>query len=684
MKASYFLLIAALMTLCGCRPHEMQLDIETPQQLFDQGFPSDLWRDAQGQVNLSRFPLPQHPFTRDYSNAVRELGLGYSPMMPVYLRFTGNPTPEALQLFGAPLDYADTRSGIQLLDIDPDSPQRGKRFPLQVSLNSLTTLYKPQGLLQVIPQGAPLNENTTYALIVTRAALSDISQWQQAHNLRLMLHEAMPAQTALQKAHQSYQPLRAQLKSEGISSDEIMAATVWTTGEPSRYFRELGEALERVAPPDPASPFKLSKETDDFCVLSTEWDVPQFQQGYFPYPFTPAGGKVQRDTEGNLLIQRLRRTPVHIALPKQDMPASGFPLLIYNHGTAGKSSQFFERGYTQADGTSTDHGNIAEVAARRGWATSGMGGHFGADHQQSELFWNTLLGALPGFSLNYLEYNPLNPVAMRDNLFQSIAERILFRRLLNHMQWDASLCPGVKTQGTPVFFNPDLQVVMGQSLGSMTSVGQAALDNHAYQGLIPTGAGTYGFHLSIFYGGLKMLGERRVGDVIIPAYLQIPGATLMEDPFHPVWALAEMALAPANMAHALHHWQQGSTQTPPHVLVVEGHVDPEVTLEAQRPLLRALEADLIGDELSVAEAEQLLPTLQWAGRSQLMPPVAGNASDGRTVGVVRYAEDGIKSGHHVVFQYAQAKHQIGCFLETLAVRGQPVIVKGAALHGPCD
>jgi hypothetical protein len=218
----------------------------------------------------------------------------------------------------------------------------------------------------------------------------------------------------------------------------------------------------------------------------------------------------------------------------------------------------------------------------------------------------------------------------------------------------------------------------------MTSVGQVVLDSQPYQGLIPTGAGIYGFQLPVFYGDMGIPGVERAGDLLIPLYLQMPSAALIDDPFHPVWALAEMALAPANMAHGVHRWQHaGHVHHLPHVLVVEGHFDPKVTLESQRPLLRALEVDLVGDELPGTQSEQLLPSLQWAGHTQLAAPVMGNHADGRTLGVVRYAEDGIASGHHVLFQYDQAKHQVGCFLETLASHGQPVIVQGERLHGLC-
>ena len=57
--------------------------------------------------------------------------------------------------------------------------------------------------------------------------------------------------------------------------------------------------------------------------------------------------------------------------------------------------------------------------------------------------------------------------------------------------------------------------------------------------------------------------------------------------------------------------------------------------------------------------------------------------EGRTVGVVRYMEDGIMTGHHVTFQYPQPQHQYGCFLQDLAAGLTPTIIRGESLGGNC-
>lgn len=699
MKNLYLLITITCLILVGCKQqHEMVLELEEATGFYDQGFPSDLMKRSDGTLDLSKFPRPYHPFTKDYLQAIAEINTGFSPLMPLYLKFSGNVSANALYLPEEPPYYTNITSPIQLIDVDPDSPDRGKRFPLRARLNGLEGLYRPQGLLQILPEGALLRENNQYALIVLESATVDPAQWRQADNLKLLLSPLPPSthafsdqlqssqtpKSSTQSLHQAYgiyNALRQQLELDEISADSVLAATTWTTGEPTAHFRKLTKALDNLDPPALSQPFQLLSETDDYCILAAQWQVPVFQSGLLPFALPIMGGGVTLNDQGLLEPRRTRTTPVHITIPKTEMPEAGFPLLIYNHGTSGRSSQVFTRGYTTQDGIQTTQGNPAEIAALRGWAASGMGGHMGADHQDREPLLDAIFSLLPGFSLNYVEYNLLNPTAMRDNLFQSIAERILYRRLLNNTTWDTAHCPEATSSNGFFKLNPQQQVVMGQSLGSMTSVGQAALDNDGYKGLIPTGAGTYGLSLSIHYGGFEF---GRIGDILIPLYFQLAPEIIADDPFHPVWALAEMALSPANTALHAQRWSRSNNATPaPHVLVIEGHLDPEVTLSVQKPLLRALETDFAGLELALPEDEQLLPSLQWSGLTQLQYPVSANHSSGRTVGVVRYPEDGIKSGHYVTFQYEAPKHQIGCFLESITKRDTPVIVEGYSIGSPC-
>ena len=71
--------------------------------------------------------------------------------------------------------------------------------------------------------------------------------------------------------------------------------------------------------------------------------------------------------------------------------------------------------------------------------------------------------------------------------------------------------------------------------------------------------------------------------------------------------------------------------------------------------------------------EALLPL---TGRGTVALPARGNV-DGTTALVVQLDEDGIEDGHEVMWQRADARALVTCFLRTLA-RGTPTVVDPAA------
>src|SRR5690606_29826399 len=180
----------------------------------------------------------------------------------------------------------------------------------------------------------------------------------------------------------------------------------------------------------------------DYCVLQSSWKAPGLQRGLIPY-FTD--GTIAFNSSGNPITQYQRTTPIIVTIPKQPMPANGFPLLHYHHGTGGWATQVFERGYTNANEQQDYVGSPSQVAAQRGWAAAAMGGHLGADHQAQLQLIDQLLELIPGFTLNHATYNFLNPVAMRDNFAQMVAERTLYSNMLQQLQINAQLCPGASS-----------------------------------------------------------------------------------------------------------------------------------------------------------------------------------------------------------------------------------------------
>ena len=303
----------------------------------------------------------------------------------------------------------------------------GRRFPIDVSFRYKGDEYRPDDFLQAVPAGAYLRENNQYALVVTRKISPE-------HGRKLtpnkMLNALLKGQSArsvdrwvsharAEDAAQTYGALAAQWAAEGRNPDDIIGATAWTTGSPSKVLRNIVAKAAEWPVKTPNTEISLKEESAEYCVLEASWTVPQIQTGRLPYATPLAGGSVSYDVQGSPIITGQRSTPMILTIPKAPMPEAGYPMAFYHHGTDGRATQVYTRGTTLADGTATREGSVAELAATRGWAASGMGGHMSADHQDQLPLLNWVLDLNDFVSLNMGEYNFLNMKAMRGNIMQS-------------------------------------------------------------------------------------------------------------------------------------------------------------------------------------------------------------------------------------------------------------------------
>ncbi len=648
---------------------------------FDLPYPLDMRLDENGKTDLSGFPNPgDNAEVRQIIQAAHLHMEGWPTATQVFLRLTG-PVDEG-RIPSDPAAFVSTGAVIQLLDVDPDSPERGRRFPLEVAFNSVREKFRPENLIQVLPvQGFELRENNHYAVIVTRDLASKNGlQPVSEPNLCAVMSGRTPVGALAAEALEAYAPLAGQLAREGIDPGTILAATVFTTGAPTERMFHVTDRVGDWPAPQPAAPLVKTDEFDEYCVYASEWEVPGLQQGRIPFLAVRDGGVIQFDADKEPVVQYTRMAPFVVTVPKGEMPAQGYPLLFYIHGTGGLSTQVYKRGPVLPDGSVPPGTGPSEVAAERGWGSSCMGGHLSVE-QLGEF------GSLGG----YIPYNFFNLQAMRDNFIQMTAEQILFRRLLNDLAIDVSGCEGADVSATPdgmARFDPQMQVVMGQSLGSHLSGLVGATDPKAWQGAILTGAGGSWTEYA--------LGPQ---DPPLPVLLEFfLGMPLNEhlDRWHPAIQIATLSIAGANTIHFLPtYFRDPRLPRPsPHMLVIEGHIDLQNTIGLQRALVAALGVDMVGPDVAeippgipIGPEGQIIQRIELAGGRQLDPPVSGNMNvpgqGVRTAVVVRYPEDGIREGHYVVFQREEPKHQYGCFLEDLAAGKVPTIIEGVAQGGEC-
>jgi hypothetical protein len=636
------------------------LDASGQGAFFDLPFPLDARLGLTGSLELTGFPNPkQKSFIQKSLDLAENETRGASPTGTIYFRFDAP--------VNAPVDDAAASmvpgANVFVVDIDPASSGRLTRHPVHVALTQTADSCRPVNLLQVLPvPGRGLRPNTTHAAIVLRALGAPGTAFLgQAPALTDLLAGRAPVGAAGASLEATYAPLIPALRDLGISPDDLAAAAVFTTGDPTESLVFQAAALDQAPAPQPLGAIEIRDQYPTFTALKGVWSPPQFQKG-IP-PFVLGGGEQITDAQGLPVPQWWDRAQFQLSVPKGKMPAKGFPLYFWVHGTGGDAARVIDLGRYPAPNVPSPPGTgIASNVAPIGWATACAAGPLSP----------TRIGFLS--AEGYIAYDFFNPIAMRDNFAQMILEMVLFRRLLLDLRIDPALCPGTDASASPdgkVRFDPDMQVVGGQSLGSYLAGMLAALLPD-WKGVILTGAG--GSWVEFPFGPLDPCKP----EVIVNLTALPNGESI--DLYHPFVTAFDLALGRADNTHYVEKVIRDPlpNHAIPHVLVIEGHGDEQVPDHLQRALMLSMGVDFAGPEVQFAPPdESLLPALPWGGLRQIPYPVSGNVTlpggGVRTACVVRYQRDWIREGHYVSFQLSEPKRQVREFLSDLAAGTVPVV-----------
>lgn len=641
---------------------------------FDMPFPLDSRRVAGGGPDLEGLPvvrvttyfrLPREKaFVRKAMKVAEEDSTGFSPSSPIYLRFDGrvNAPPSD------PLAATRPDAAVFLVDVDRRSPTFLERRPAFVEVTATGDLLRPANLLQVLPvPGLPLRAGTTYAVVVLRSlGAPGFPRLGQPAALLQALRGQAPAGKHGPAFRDALAPLAAALPSLGVPADEVAAATVFTTGDPSAELRRWVQHVKTLPPPATKGALEVRDAYPDYTALKGVVRLPQTQRGRAPYVVTGlfGGGEIAVGSDGQPRTLRRDDADFRVTVPKGRMPAQGFPLYFYVHGTGGDSDQAIDRGRWATRDTPPPPGTgYAMTVARAGWGTSCV----------STLFSPRRIGFLAADG--YTAYNFLNPVAFRDNFRQLVLELAHFRNLVLSLRIDPALCPGTDASAAPdgkIRFDPDCVVIAGHSLGSFLS-GMLAATVGDCRGVVLTGAASTWVEFA--FGPTKPLDLRRLVEKLALS----PGERL--DRFHPLLSIFDTALGPADNVHHLVHLLRDpvpGASPAPHVLVVQGQHDQQTPANTQRAHLLAVGADLLGPDVGNGPDERVEQVLPWGGLQQHLAPTGGNrlvpGQGPRTALVLRTDADPVlEDKHSVAFQIDAVKERVVRFLEDVRAGRTPVV-----------
>jgi hypothetical protein len=656
---------------CGSKPETMsrfELDADTTQtaQFYALPYPSDLRLDEGGHPLLSGWPNPD--------DNVEIAGLITSaasrtrwPVLAVgYIDFDAPLSPRVLTDAIA----TDPSAPILLVDLSGTPPTRGRLTPVWATTNGPADDYLPQTTLAIAARpGFVLAPSRQYAFVVRRG-LDDTNGKRLGvpRDLSTLAHGGTPSAMNGAAAKTLYAPLWPVLSELGIDADDVAAATVVTTDD---AVAETGKITDAVLAStsvtiEGLALVPVATATDPgFCELTGTVSFPQYQAGKPPFD---TDGALVFDASGNPVVQRMESADVVITIPKTLMPAAGYPLVQFFHGSGGTPSQI-------ADAEAT--GDAPNQAISVGTGPASILGPEGIAMAASSLPVNPQ--RLPG-ATDYAYFNEQNISATRDIFRQGVIEQRLFNAALRKLQIPPSLlagCTGPTLPATATAFQFDAANVyaQGQSMGGMYTNMIAAVEP-AIKAAVPTGAGGFwGYFIletSFVPNASQLLG----------ALFDINAVSFV----HPVLALFETQVEPSDPLVSTPRLHENPLAGSPARGVYEpvGYDDeyfPTTIYDAMALGYDHVEA---GDEVWTTMQDAL--TEDGRGGivtypiSQNRPSLTGVKATGA---VVQYMGDGVSNSHYIYVTLDAVKYQYRCFFASAVTTGVPTIYAPAALTSAC-
>ena len=623
---------------------------------YDHPWPSDLRRAADGTVVFTGFYNPRLvPLLDQVLTQAEGLLDGFSPVATMYLRFTGDIDASAL-----PVDPPRSllpSSTVQLIDVDPASPEHGKRRLIETFWQQTAGVYWLPDTLAVRPAlGYPLLPKTRYALVVTRSlkatgggAVTPSADLSEVLGLS-------PLEPRVRAAHDLYAPALTELARDGVAAGAIAHLAVFTTTDPTaEQFAVMDDVHASVAPPTvDAATWTAPPELQaaGYAVYEGKYGPsPNYQAGTPPYATTGGGFVFQG---GKPVVQGTFSQDFCLVVPDAQacpMPAAGYPIVLYAHGTGG----YFED-------LVVERNSFGALLAQHCMASVGINQIFSGGRPGS-----------PGLSdPNYegdedlLFFNVNNVLAARTNGRQGAVDFEQLARLFvdSHTAVPAS----ASRTGSAIAFDGTKVVFLGHSEGGLDGPLFLAGDKQALGGVL---SGSGAVIIVALLDKTSPAASNVAGDVKVLLGLSRRADAAELNLFHPainfVQAIVDVE-DPVNYARYIIA-QPRAGFAPKSILQTEG-VNPDGTGDTYAPPL-GMEIHSVALGLP-RESPGIHPIAQaaWGPLADVTVPaagLAGNLAGGKASGVLgQFVPASGDDGHFVAFDVPAAHAQVGQFCQNLA------------------
>jgi len=621
----------------GARMVVPRAGVESP--FYDFPFPTDVRRKA-GRIDLSSHPRPgPGPAGFDSLGALLDAasedldGFGVNPL--ISFRFTREVDASSLRM-GFTVRFVDLTTGAEVPGLVQFVAKRDK-----YSCGNRVVIRPPHGV--------PLVGGRQYAVVITRGIRSVANQAPvPLDDLEALLGPAEPAaDPPLRAAWEVYGPLRKWLLASHLAASDVAAATVFSTYDPFRRVQALFAAKAdppalhdvTVCAPGVRSPCAALAGAGPDPRNCPDAPIPGLMElhGLIRLPVWQKGDVPHETTGGDIVVEkpvRYEDVCIAFAIPSGPMPKSGWPVVVYAHGTAAN----FRTGIAV----------FGKDLAALGIAMASIDQPLHGPRQGG--------GNLdPG----PLFYNFANPRAARGNVLQGAMDNLALARFLAEHKGGIGPFKDVRFDGSRMVF-------FGHSQGATTGAISSPADDRV-KGVVFTGLGG-----SVIQG---LMGKKKPYDAALGTRAALHELVLEDT--HPALGLLQMYL---DEVDPMVHGQlllKGASGKAHSVLNVLGWDDTYTPFKAGLCYAKALGAPL-------AQPDNRPEGLNMAGFDPVADlhmakanlPLSGNITVGQqkvTAATVANRGDDLCNGHFIAEVLPKTRSQTIAFIDSLVHSTIPII-----------
>lgn len=588
-------------------------------------WPTDRLRTADGHVDLSTFPNPSVDLLDTYLSYGEEVLDGFGLNSSIYVELDG--AVDLASLPDAALSQSDPLAVAQLVDVTPESPRYGQRWPVKFHFYGQGTdpYYRPNTLAMRPMFGFPLAEGETFCALITRAV--------RGADGRVLGQAKAFADALAPGGEPTLEPLRAWLPSSPLQAVDVAVATCFTTGRPTGDLRRVRAFLESQPVPAWADVSYEGKASYNY-EFQGHYLAPNFEAGDKPYAST--GGDFRLDAQGQPIVQEQELIRARVLVPTAyTMPPAGWPVVLYAHGTGGDW------------GTCTY--TVGPELARKGLAVVCIDQPLHGDRAPE--------GGLTSDELELYSFNFMNPRSGRYLFQQSAVDTMSLTRALAGGGLDMAAAD--TSFGKPVRFDPGKIAFFGHSQGGISGAIAIGVEPKIKLATLSGAAGV--LIQTILLRKDPMDIAAMAGQV-----MDIDAADL--DSFHPAMTLVQTLVDATDPVNYAPYWLNPAPGgVAKHVFVTSG------LLDAQSPSVGNEAMCAAGGVPQLKPIAHQSPAHVIAGLPELSLPVVSDittlAGERRTAAQRQWA-----SGNHWVgLDDADAVALWGTFFQTFAKGQTPMI-----------